>query len=334
MNLRGAAIRTVATGIHRAGLLPMLSRLAGHARREAGFPILVYHRVNDDRDPFFEALPTTVFERQMAFVAQAFTVLPLEDLVERMRRAKLPRNALAITFDDGYRDNLTHAAPILARHRLPATIFVASGFIGSSEAPWFDWLAWALKRTEVRRLAAPWGQSLPLVTLSDRLAALEVALDHLKAADDEERGRALDALLSALGAPDPAGFKTPMLTWDDVQALTGLGFSIGAHTVSHPILSRVPLERARAEIEGSRDMIASACGRRPRAFAYPNGQPRDYTDAVQRLVREAGFSCAVTTRFGLNTRHTPPHELRRGGPWEHDLPTFALKLAVYRAALS
>ena len=76
-------------------------------------------------------------------------------------------------------------------------------------------------------------------------------------------------------------------------------------------------------------MIKSACSFAPRAFAYPNGRPEDYTDAVQRLLGEAGFTCAVTTRFGLNTCGTPPYELRRGGPWEHDLATFALKLAAY-----
>ena len=70
----------------------------------------------------------------------------------------------------------------------------------------------------------------------------------------------------------------------------------------------------------------------PRAFAYPNGKPTDYTSTVTRLVREAGFACAVTTQFGVNGRDTSPYELRRGGPWEHDLPMFALKLAWYRAS--
>ena len=77
-------------------------------------------------------------------------------------------------------------------------------------------------------------------------------------------------------------------------------------------------------------MIEAACGRAPRAFAYPNGRPDDYSPAVLALVREAGFTCAVTTTFGVNTRSTPPYELRRGGPWEPHLPTFALKLAGYR----
>ena len=81
-------------------------------------------------------------------------------------------------------------------------------------------------------------------------------------------------------------------------------------------------------------MIESAAGITPRAFAYPNGAPDDYTETVKHLVRQAGFTCAVTTRFGLNTAATSPWELRRGGPWEHHLPTFATKLAWYRLRLS
>ena len=81
----------------------------------------------------------------------------------------------------------------------------------------------------------------------------------------------------------------------------------------------------------SRRPSSRTYGRPPRAFAYPNGGPDDYTDTVRDLVREAGFRCAVTTRFGVNTRHTSPWELRRGGPWETDVSTFAMKLAAYRA---
>jgi peptidoglycan/xylan/chitin deacetylase (PgdA/CDA1 family) len=175
--------------------------------------------------------------------------------------------------------------------------------------------------------------SSSLTDVAARLHALTQTLAHFKRVPDEERHRALEALLTALGVTDQRGFKNLMLSWDDVHALRGLGFTIGAHTVNHPILSRVTPQRAWTEILGSRTMIESACGAAPRAFAYPNGGAAEYTETVKRLVREAGFSCAVTTRFGLNTSNTDPWELRRGGPWEHHLPTFALKLAWYRLAL-
>jgi len=329
---RSSAVRLFAGGLHHSGLLSPLNRAVGYVRRSAAFPILTYHRVNDDGDPFFSALPTAVFERQMRHVARNYRVLPLEDLVERLQRGGLPRNTLAITFDDGYRDNLTHAAPILSRLGLPATIFLATGFIGTAEVPWFDRLAHGLKKSTMDVVRTPWGDELALSGLPARMRAMERTLEHFKRVPDEERHRGLDELLTALGVTDQRIFKNLMLSWDDVHAVRGLGFTIGAHTVNHPILSRVTPQRAWTEILGSRTMIESACGAAPRAFAYPNGGTEDYTETVKRLVREAGFTCAVTTRFGLNTSNTNPWELRRGGPWEHHLPTFALKLAWYRLA--
>jgi peptidoglycan/xylan/chitin deacetylase (PgdA/CDA1 family) len=286
--------------------------------------------VNDDGDPFFPALPTGVFERHMAHVARHYRVMTVEALVERMRRGGLPRNAVAITFDDGYRDNLTHAAPILLRYGLAATVFLATGFIGSDDVLWFDRLALAFKATAAAALDAPGGERLELATTPARLRALDRALAVLKTQPDDERRTTLERLVDGLGGTDPRAFKNLMLSWDDVHALAGMGFSIGAHTVNHPILSRVSTQRAWEEILGSRTMIESACGVAPAAFAYPNGRPEDYTAAVARLVREAGFSCAVTTRFGVNTADSSPWELRRGGPWEHEVATFAVKLAVLR----
>jgi peptidoglycan/xylan/chitin deacetylase (PgdA/CDA1 family) len=263
-------------------------------------------------------------------LAGNYRVFAVEELVERMRRGAVPRNAIAITFDDGYRDNLTHAAPILARHGVPATIFLATGFIGTAEVPWYDRVAVAFKTTRESAWSAPWGARVPLGTTAERVRATEQTLAYLKRHPDDELRGAVDQLESALGAGDSQSLKNLMLRWDDVQALLGLGFSIGAHTVSHPILSRVSAERAWAEIAGCRQAIEAATGRAPRAFAYPNGTAEDYTPAVADMVRRAGFTCAVTTRFGMNTRATPPWELRRGGPWETHLPTFAFKLAWYR----
>jgi peptidoglycan/xylan/chitin deacetylase (PgdA/CDA1 family) len=318
-----------ARALHRAGLLGPLTHAACRARRPAAFQILSYHRVNDEGDPFFPAVPTAVFEAHMAWVARHFVVLTVEALVERLARGTLPRNALAITFDDGYRDNLTHAAPILSRYGLPATVFLTTGFIGGAEVPWFDRLALAFKHTRLGSWPAPWGEQ-PLGTVAERLAALDRAYAHFKRQPDAARRTALDRLVGDLGVGDLNGLKGRMLSWDDVHALIGLGFAVGAHTVSHPILSRLAPEQAWAEIVESRRAIESASGLRPRAFAYPNGGAGDYDETTVRLVREAGFTCAVTTRFGLNGPGTSPYELRRGGPWEWDLPTFALKLAVYR----
>ena len=341
--VRNALVRTLANGLYRCGGVRIAALAARHIvfsarsglrRASPAFSIFTYHRVNDEADPFFASMPTEVFERQIAHVARVYRVLPLEDLVQRMRQGTLPRNAVAVTFDDGYRDTLTHAAPILARHGVPATVFLATGFIGTGQVPWVDRVALAFKVTEATEYVAPWGETVSLATAPARVDAAGRLVEHLKRLPDDDRRRAFDRLLQAFTVGDEKAFNELMLTWDDVNALVALGFSIGAHTVNHPILSRVSAERAREEIEGSRATITSACGRPPQVFAYPNGGVEDYTPTVARLVCQAGFSCAVTTRFGVNTRETSPWELRRGGPPDHHLPTFALKLAWYQLGSS
>jgi peptidoglycan/xylan/chitin deacetylase (PgdA/CDA1 family) len=331
---RAAWIKRAAGVLYGTGAIRLGSWLAGYAGRQPAFPILTYHRVNDDADDFLPAVPASVFERHMAYVASAYRVMPLTEMVERAQRGSLPRNRLAITFDDGYRDNLTHAAPILHRYGLPATIFLATGLIGTGVTSWFDRLSVALKLTKVETVQAPWGETLILRDRVARLAALDRALGHLKVFGDDELQRALDRLLEALDVPHAMTPKNLMLDWTDVRALRGRGFDIGGHTVSHVILSRVSDERAWAEIRGSSEAIEGNLGSKPKAFAYPNGRPEDYTRSTIDLVRRAGFAWAVTTRFGLNTADTPAYELRRGGPWEPDVATFALKLAVYRATRS
>ena len=161
-------------------------------------------------------------------------------------------------------------------------------------------------------------------------AALARSQTYLKALPHVAFAEQVPRICASVAGRDGERAKNAMFGWDDVHALRGLGCAIGAHTVSHPILSRMSTEEATREMVGPREAIEAGCGAAPRAFAYPNGQPEDYTDTTVRLVREAGFDCAVTTRFGMNGSATPRWELRRGGPSEHHLPTFALKLAWYR----
>jgi peptidoglycan/xylan/chitin deacetylase (PgdA/CDA1 family) len=330
MSLRASVIRSVSGMLYHSGLVGPIARGVAFTHPRPRVPILAFHRVNDDDDPFMPSLPTAVFAAHMAHIARHYRVLTVEELAERLQEGRVPRNALALTFDDGYRDNLTHAAPILKRLGLPATVFLVTGHIGTPQALWFDRLAMAFKAAAARRVALGEGRLLSLGTVGERLAGLDAALAHLKRVSDEERSASVERLIDALH-PNSERPKRLMLSWDEVDALRGLGFSIGAHTVTHPILSRLSPERAWEEIHGSKAAIEKALGDPVRAFAYPNGRSDDYNETVTRLVRDVGFTCAMTARRGLNDIDTPVLELRRGGPWEHHLPTFALKLAYYSA---
>ena len=330
MSLRAATLRGVSSALYHSGLIGPIARAVAHAHRKPQVPILPLHRVNDDNDPFMAAMPTAIFAARMAHIARHYRVLTVEDLAQRLQEGRAPHNALAITFDDGYRDNLTHAAPILSRLGLPATIFLVTGYIDTPRALWFDRLALAFKSACARQVTLTDGRVVTLRTVEERLAALSAARALLKLLPDDQRSVALEELIQAL-RPLPERPKRLMLGWDEVAALRGLGFAIGAHTVTHPIMSRLTPSQVREEIHGSKAAIEKAVGAPVRAFAYPNGRDDDYNEAVTQVVRDAGFTCAVTTKRGLNDADTPVLELRRGGPWEEHVPTFALKLAYYHA---
>ena len=330
MSLRTAVLRGASSALYRSGVVGPIARGVALAHRRPRLPILPLHRVNDENDPFMASLPTAVFAARMAHIARHYHVLTVEDLAARLQEGRAPRNALAITFDDGYRDNLTHAAPILSRLGLPATIFLVTGLIDTPRAMWFDRLALAFKSATVRRVELPDGRVLGLATVKERLAGLHAARTHLKQVPEEVRATSLERLIETL-RPIPERPKRLMLGWDEVAALRGLGFTIGAHTVTHPIMSRLTPSQVRDEVYGSKTAIEKALNAPVQAFAYPNGGPNDYNEAVTQVVREAGFTCAVTTKRGLNDADTPVLELRRGGPWEEHVPTYALKLAYYHA---
>ena len=123
-----------------------------------------------------------------------------------------------------------------------------------------------------------------------------------------------------------------MLTWDHVRIMHENDISFGSHTVTHPILSRVPISRARTELCISKRVIEEKLGCPVKTFAYPNGKEEDFNETTKLLLKEAGYICALTTIFGTNECNQDLFALRRGQPWEKDLPTFAVKLQWYKFA--
>lgn len=303
-----------------------------YRRRSRSLQILVYHRIVDEDDPFFPPTPINVFARQMDYLAARVRVLPLGEAVERLHRNDVPDNAVVVTFDDGYRDNYVNAFPILRQLSIPATIFLATGAIGTGTLLWHDTVFSAFRETRRRWFEGFDGSSTrhSLATVSDRCFALKHVLDFLRSVNDEDRRRWIDRLIECLGVEARTHSSDLMLRWDDVRAMHRAGISFGSHTVNHPILSRESPENVATEIRTSKRAIEAALGVSIDTFAYPSGRTADFTSAVKALVKEEGFLCGVTAVFGTNAPGQDPYELRRGTPWETYLPTFALKLNWYR----
>ena len=302
---------------------------ASKAPRVFPFGVLLYHRVNSDLDPYFPGMSTSVFDAQMAYLARNYKVLSLGEILRRMQNgSEIEPYTIAITFDDGYRDNLTHAHPILKKYQLPATLFVATGYIGSTEAMWNDQVSWAFKRTARKDFTfevANQRSFLSLKSEKDRIRSLSALLEILKEASDSEKSRIVDYVVTEFDV-EKQSCPSRMLDWTELRQMVEEGWEVGSHTVNHVILTRVEPAAAIEELRRSKETLEMRLQRPIRSFAYPNGKQSDFDLTIKNLVRQAGYTIAVTTLDGLNDRSTDPFEMHRRSPWEPHLPRFALNM--------
>jgi peptidoglycan/xylan/chitin deacetylase (PgdA/CDA1 family) len=289
---------------------PLGWRAARATVRAPGLIVLMYHRVGVPADPF-RTVDVEAFRRQMLWVRRRCRPIAPEELEDALHRPDRFRPPVLVTFDDGFRDYHDHAYPVLKELGIPALVFLSTGFMDGGGLLWSDALRWALSRTRRGRAPLPGGGSAEVAGPEARRAFLAAWASHLKRVSEAERAEALPGLLRLLAdGAEPAPPPRQMMTWDEVRA-TMEGTRLGGHTHTHPILSRVGPERLDEEVAACRDRIAAETGRRPRHFAYPNGQPGDFTPAVQEAVRRHGFEAAFTAVEGVNGAETDRLALRR-----------------------
>ncbi len=322
--------RMVAGTLERAGAVDLMRRWGPDQPLVLA---LMYHRVTRQSDVFFPCIEAKTFEAQIAYVKRHYPIITIEDFTAWLAgRRELPRRSVLITIDDGYEETLTVAEPILRRLEAPAVLFLATGCIGTGERLWTDELAAWLKATgrvhceiDVNGHRTQWH----LGSAAARLACLSSLKQWLKELPDEDRRQAMRELAKYLrvDGSHPASIP-PMLTWDQVKALRHHGWiTMGAHSRSHPILSRVSRQVAWHEIRGSREDIEERLGEPVTSFCYPNGRPGDFTEETEALVREAGYSTAWTTLYGPNGVGAHPLRLLRLHTSQIHMPSFAIQLA-------
>jgi len=293
------------------GLLRTAASLAYAARGPARLPVLMYHRILPEADPLQPGVPDArTADLQFKLLSELFRVVPMEVAIDELHRGCLRPRTLCITFDDGYRDNHDVALPLLSRHRLTATFFVASGFLGNGRM-FNDTVLEAVRRLPDGPLdLADWGiEPLMLGDAASRVRAISVITRGIKHNEPYKRQAATEALavLADCALPEDV-----MMTHEQVAAMTREGMSIGGHTVNHPILSTVDDDTARREIVENRAALHGITGIWPMTFAYPNGKPgADYGPRHARIVREAGYTSAVSTAYGVGDRATDRYEYPR-----------------------
>lgn len=300
--------------------------------------VLNYHRINDtvreDFDTFHPNVSATSsgFATQMDHVARKYNVISGTDLATFIKgRHQLPAHAAIITFDDGYYDNYANAYPILKSRNLPAIIFLATDFIGSHKPFFWDLTAYCFFHTKKEQAQFPLLGAQRWADRPTRGVVMQRLIEALKKVTDMEKQKIIEKLPQILGVdvPDDA-FKNLMMSWSNAKELSENGIELGAHTASHPILTRISLDKTSKELLNSKGRIEAEIGKRVVSFAYPNGQTSDFNNEVVDRVQRARFEIAFTLLPGPTRRITVrknPLTIRRIFlSYTDSFPRFAAKL--------
>lgn len=261
-------------------------------------------------------------ERILRFALRRFDVRTVGDAAQELRSGRRGKSLVALSMDDGYRDNATHLLPLLAPLGVPATIFLETGPLDRRRVNWSHKYFWLLGKLDSHELVHSFAQRsrdprarTELSKLSEIRAAgrLEYLLKRLLKyeADPGDRDRVVDELFALHGGDERELCDRIYMTWDDARRLRDAGWELGCHTVSHAILARLTSAEATREIEDAARAMERELGDRGRTFAYPFGRRWDYDANSMEAVRAAGYPFAAMTHAGANGPRTDPLQLRR-----------------------
>lgn len=338
--------------------LRTLRRAGGKIRRRLTprALILLYHRVAEEgSDPWQLAVTPRHFEEHLQVLREYGRPSPLQKLSRAVRDGGVPNRAVVVTFDDGYADNLLNAKPLLEKHDVPATVFVATGYSGQDREFWWDELDrlflqpgrlppelrlrvngqehfWELgdtsdydegsHRRDLRWRA--WQEAEP----TPRHSVYRSLWQLMHPMSDGERRQIRSELLAWAGSTGSARPTHRSLTLDEISELARGGLvEVGCHTVTHPQLSALDADSQRREIDESKARLEEILGRPVTSFAYPYGRECDYSFETVGLVRGAGFDCACTTSVGTVGRGADPFRLPRVQVEDMDGEAFARLLS-------
>lgn len=279
----------------RTGLRWLLHR----AVRWSGVLALNYHRIGNAQDSNYDhglwSADADVFAEQIRFCKSQLEIISPVDL-PRVVAARRGRYAM-ITFDDGYRDNYATAFPILRHEDVVATFFVATGFVDSPRLPWWDEIAWIVRTSRLDGLELPvWFDAPVMFDGPLREGAIRKLLRRYKEMPTAATAGYLDELAVAAetGRHEAAMGKNLWMTWDMLREMKAAGMTIGGHTVTHPVLSRMSPREQRYEILECGRRLACELGEPMRYFSYPVGNRAAFDQITRDSLREAGVSYAFS----------------------------------------
>jgi peptidoglycan/xylan/chitin deacetylase (PgdA/CDA1 family) len=294
--------RSLVSPVGGACLSAFVSALECMGRGANLLRVLTYHRVDeiDDDTPYNPSLISATpneFARQMDLIADRGLAVSMDEVLDAwQRRRSLKPGAVLLTFDDANCCFARNAWPILQDRGLPVTVFVPTAFPSSSCRFWWDRVHAAVFNTTIMRVEHNVTFDLSTPT-KKRLAVREISR-RVKSMPHHDGCQWVDEICESLGEVE---FANNVLTWDELSDLASAGVVLAPHTRTHPLLSRVPIEQARAEAVGSFHDLRERIGRAPKVLAYPAG---DFNASVASMLDEEGFAAAFTVKRGINAMHS------------------------------
>lgn len=317
-NMKSWLKSSVSRGLYSSGLFELMKY---HKLRNKGF-ILMYHRIlrskGDSEFPIQPGMYVTcaTFEKHLRYLKKTMHIIPLDELVDRMQTGLSLTRCCSITFDDGWHDNYIHAFPLLKKYSVPATVFLATGYIGTDKWFWPEELSWCFSKALHRishKDAMPETIQILLSNVTykenDTMGVLiERAIDMVKHFRPEVRKNIMNQLRISYPRDEEQRL---LMNWDEAMEMYKDGLvSFGAHTVNHHLLDELDIESMRREVLDSQKQISMNLGFNTKLFAYPNG---NYTSNIVKLLQENAFRGAVTTKKGFIEYDTPQMAMPRIG---------------------
>lgn len=309
----------LATVFYKTGFISILYRFK---TKYWGPNILYYHRVCEDGEECISSSEITVsketFEKQIGFLKNSFNILPLDVIVDQMENGIIPSlDDIAITFDDGYIDNYKQAYPILKKYGVPATIFVTTGYVGSSKLFWWDKVYQMVNI--IKNRLVDW-ESMPSDLFPDEFKALlrknlkrrisfNAITDYLKRVGTTKRDEIITYLENEFfPSKNHEANSRLFLSWEEMKEMHNNGITFGSHTHTHPVLTEMSDEEVTQELTISKRLIREGIGAEVKAFSYPDGW---FDGRVKQLVIKAGYECAFQTSRVKSTNSQDLFEIPR-----------------------
>ena len=304
--------------------------------------ILMYHGFTDkDHQTGIENyqgkhIDIDLFKTQIAYMKKYYNIISLDDYIEFCTKdKKIPNNSIVITIDDGYRSNYTLAYPIFKEFNVPATIFITTDFVENKKYLWVDRLEYALNKTHSKALHIKVNeekQYFPLTTKQEKIVCeerLKYILKSLKNETIEDTIKTIENKLNIAlcKSRDIPKIYNP-LEWNEIlEMVKSSKVKFGSHTHKHLILAIYDNEVIKNDLALAKNIIESKTGVSTKLFCYPNGSRGDFNEMTKHIIKEAEYSCALTTVYGINSKFSDLFELKRIGIGNTNLKSFVINIS-------